>query len=877
MRETKPFRFSGFNLPNTMDITKWSGDVNFNNNFTSAVVKIANSHREYQVDLFENYQTVKISAAGMLLLEFTDTINNVYDLSTFTRKIKNQVYIFENGELVIKQLERKVNFLTKLDKDTTLSNKFIAMDLETRNINGNFQPYCVAFYCIDSDNLERSQSYYLSDFESPDEMLKFSLNALFNIKYDGYTVYLHNFSNFDAIFLIRILSEMLPKIRPVIRDGRIINFAVYYGSNSKNKINFRDSYLILTSSLQDLAKNFNVELQKGLFPYKFADIVDLKYKGALPSINYFDEITQDQYDKYCSERLIWNLEEETRFYCILGCKVLYSVIKTYSNFIFDLFSLDIHKYPTLPSSTLAIYRSNFLTDDCKIPLIDGVMYNDLKKAYTGGMVDVYKPTNDPNTKVFSYDVNSLYPFSMHSFAMPTGTPKLFEGEILRVNPNVSPPKYKKDKDGKLTNERIDIIQPLEAIENITDKFITFDLETYINDDRSFYLLSASLYDGKKTYSVYKGDFMDDKEMLDDIFNVLLSKNYSGRFVYIHNGAKFDMNFLVNYLLERKDIKLEPLYKDGLFLSLTIKFGKKFSNSLTIRDSYLLLPSSLSKLGKSLDVKCQKDIYPYFFTKPHKLKYEGNVPDYDYFDHKKVYLSDYNNYVYRFKNSKWNLKNETISYCEKDCVSLYQVIKKFSDLIFDKLKVSIFKAPTLASLTFMIYRTKYLKNKIIPILDRRLYDILVKSYFGGHVDCYIPESNPQFTLEQIIQFINNNETDSLETVKHYDINSLYPSVMKNYQYPTDIIGHFIGDISLINNLNNIKFGIYRVSVNCPTNIQHPILPIKQSGRCIYPVGSWEGWYNTLEISNAQKFGCTFTILEGYLFDTADLFTDFFCFK
>ena len=97
---------------------------------------------------------------------------------------------------------------------------------------------------------------------------------------------------------------------------------------------------------------------------------------------------------------------------------------------------------------------------------------------------------------------------------------------------------------------------------------------------------------------------------------------------------------------------------------------------------------------------------------------------------------------------------------------------------------------------------YLNNKIIPILDRRLYDILVKSYFGGHVDCYIPESNPQFTLEQIIQFINNNETDSLETVKHYDINSLYPSVMKNYQYPTDIIGHFIGDISLINNLNNI---------------------------------------------------------------------------
>ena len=75
-----------------------------------------------------------------------------------------------------------------------------------------------------------------------------------------------------------------------------------------------------------------------------------------------------------------------------------------------MFNIDILKYSTLPSLAYAIYRSNFMKKEFNIPLIDGSTYTDLKKAYTGGMVDVYKPTS--LGKVFSYDVNSLYPYAM---------------------------------------------------------------------------------------------------------------------------------------------------------------------------------------------------------------------------------------------------------------------------------------------------------------------------------------------------------------------------------------------------------------------------------------------------------------------------------
>ena len=64
-----------------------------------------------------------------------------------------------------------------------------------------------------------------------------------------------------------------------------------------------------------------------------------------------------------------------------------------------------------------------------IPIILGDMFNFIKESYTGGSVDVYKPTinfkENIISKVFRYDVNSLYPFAMKHFLMPVGKPANF--------------------------------------------------------------------------------------------------------------------------------------------------------------------------------------------------------------------------------------------------------------------------------------------------------------------------------------------------------------------------------------------------------------------------------------------------------------------
>nr|AWX52929.1 hypothetical protein [Lactarius sp. (in: basidiomycete fungi)] len=102
--------------------------------------------------------------------------------------------------------------------------------------------------------------------------------------------------------------------------------------------------------------------------------------------------------------------------------------------IFDLFKINIHKYPTLSSLAFGIFRTHFLRKNT-IPQLSGQISKDIRLGYTGGSVDMYIPFNEDNTKIYCYDVNSLYPYVMKEFDMPAGKPTLFYGDIRKVDPD----------------------------------------------------------------------------------------------------------------------------------------------------------------------------------------------------------------------------------------------------------------------------------------------------------------------------------------------------------------------------------------------------------------------------------------------------------
>ena len=120
-------------------------------------------------------------------------------------------------------------------------------------------------YAVSTFDGEELNFFYLSDYKDSDELLGESIKSLMQRKYNGYIVYLHNFSNFDGIFLLKILTELSSRINIIMRESSIIDITLYF---AKYHLKFRDSYLMLPSSLRKLAKQFNVD-DKGIFPYKF--------------------------------------------------------------------------------------------------------------------------------------------------------------------------------------------------------------------------------------------------------------------------------------------------------------------------------------------------------------------------------------------------------------------------------------------------------------------------------------------------------------------------------------------------------------------------------------------------------------------------------
>jgi DNA polymerase type B, organellar and viral len=290
------------------------------------------------------------------------------------------------------------------------------------------KPYLICFY--DGHNFS---SFYLSDYNSVKEMMLTALGSLLKRKYNGYTIYAHNMAKFDIIFLLKYLIK-LGKINPIIHNGKIISLSINYGKNGEYKIEFKDSLLLLLGSLNLLCKSFKIEEGKSIFPHLFVNENNLNYNGDVPNINHFIKINKQEYKDYKSKYTNWSLKSEAIKYCKIDCISLYQIIFKFNEMIYNLFKLNIHNYPTLPSLAFAIFRSNFMTPNL-IPQLSGKISRDIRSGYTGGAVDMYIPENPEGTEIFCYDVNSLYPSQMQSQLMPVGMPTYFKGNILKINPN----------------------------------------------------------------------------------------------------------------------------------------------------------------------------------------------------------------------------------------------------------------------------------------------------------------------------------------------------------------------------------------------------------------------------------------------------------
>ena len=171
------------------------------------------------------------------------------------------------------------------------------------------------------------------------------------------------------------------------------------------------------------------------------------------------------------------------------------------------------------------------------------------------------------------------------------------------------------------------------------------------------------------------------------------KKYKGYIIYLHNFAKFDEYLLLKYLTIIGDCN-SIIHKGRIISCKFVLFSSKYQ--VTFMNSLLMLPSSLRKLCVSFGsiVIEGKSIFPF---KLNDINYNGVIPNYSLFDN--TSQLEYENYKENFKNKVWDFKEAAIKYCELDCLTLYQIILKFSQLIWNHFRIQITKYPTLFSLAF----------------------------------------------------------------------------------------------------------------------------------------------------------------------------------
>ena len=389
---------------------------------------------------------------------------------------------------------------------------------------------------------------------------------------------------------------------------------------------------------------------------------------------------------------------------------------------------------------------------------------------------------------------------------------------------------------------------------VENMFVTMDIETINENGRLIpYLICG--YNGKEYITSYAtaDPAMRQQELFSMFMDQLLSKSFmevKKVIVYAHNLSGFDGIFLMKHLLAHG--KVEPLLFNGKLMSINLKTSS--GKTVIFKDSYLLLPQSLRKLCEAFNIATPKGYFPFVLT---DIFYIGILPKINYWGN--IPLSAYTQLINKFNRKVWSFKEESIKYCQLDCLSLHKVLTQFNELIFSEFKLNVHKPLTLPALAMKIYKTNFMPKDLLYQIPAEVDQNIRQSYTGGAVDVYIPHNRI------------NPLSKRFKKLYYYDVNSLYPTVMSLLPMPVGKPIAFEGNIRLV---EPNAFGIFQCNITSPAKLQHPILQRRIKGHgTVAGLGTWTGWISSMEMDNAVKFGYTFEIIKGYQFEQGDLFSKY----
>ena len=301
--------------------------------------------------------------------------------------------------------------------------------------------------------------------------------------------------------------------------------------------------------------------------------------------------------------------------------------------------------------------------------------------------------------------------------------------------------------------------------------------------------------------------------------------YDGKQVLTHISDNESNSAFIEWLLDNlNDGDVVYAHNGGKYDFLFL-FQYIQQNKLKIRDIKVIHASvvmlRIEYKGKVIEFRDSFAILPVSLK---NLTIDYNV------EHKKLQM-DYNLGI----NDK-----RFLEYFKNDLMGLYEVLEQSKELL---------NSYTIASATMNNYLKNFYKKKVSNY-SFKVDELFRNGYYGGRVEIFKMRG---------------------ENLHYYDVNSLYPSVMYDFEYP--LIEN--NNIEYVNEFIPDALGYYYIRVKVPETEYIPLLPYRdKEGKLLFPQGTWQGWYYSPEVSKAIELGYDVKVLKGYVFKRTDyIFREF----
>lgn len=225
-------------------------------------------------------------------------------------------------------------------------------------------------------------------------------------------IYGFNNSRFDNLFIFEKINEKFPNAKILFTDNAIkyIKF--------DNVFLYDMSLIYKNGSLRKTCEAFNLEEEKGVYPYKFLTKQNLGYIGTVPDVTYWNnsfEYMKGCITTYKQKIKLFNLKEYTLKYCSLDAKLVYRLLKIHidnSTGEINGRKFNVLKCPTSANMAIKIFQQTFLKESIDQSPNDIIIKE--KLAYKGGRTEVFKKKfiSKDGKCLYYYDINSSYPSCM---------------------------------------------------------------------------------------------------------------------------------------------------------------------------------------------------------------------------------------------------------------------------------------------------------------------------------------------------------------------------------------------------------------------------------------------------------------------------------